>query len=1587
MAGTNSDGSIIIDTGLDTKGFDKGSKELLAAIQSLTQEVNQLGQTLQNTFSNYGNAASGSNTEVDALQNKVVALEAKVESLNATIADLQAKLAEAGGEQIVDPDALTQAGSAAGSAETQIEALEARIQELEGVVAELQSRLGEVDAQAVAPSFNMDQPKQSVTTLEKDIGKLGTTIEGMGKIADAAIEGDVKALNKFDEKSEQAQSTIDGLRQRLEAFGNTKFPTEDYKWMTSEITKADKTLQRLLDRQDRMDATGVKKNSKQYKNLQYDIEQARMNLSGLKAELADMEAEGEAFTMGSDTSQFAQYTAALDEIEGRLSGMQQEVQAAFVPPHLEQWNQMITLSGMIRSSFINAFSTIRNAALSIGNAVTHPIQSLDRLLGAVVTRAKNAASALAGMAKDAIVSGIRRIGEAAKNAAKHLATMTKNAVGNRLKSLGSSLFGVGKGAGSANKGLNMGLKTMLKYGLGIRSTFVLVNKLRNALVDGFGKMAQHSASFNSTISQFMTALNQLKYSFAAAFAPIAQVVLPLLTAMANAISAVVTRIGMLIAALTGKSTFAKAKAVQTDYAASLDGTSKSASGASDAIDDTTDSAKEAQKTIAGFDDVEILSDNSDTNKNAGSGGSGGSGGGAEDYFEDYFEDVPIDSMFGDLAQMIKDAWAKADFTEIGRMVGEKLKAALESIPWSKIKATLRKIAKCIATFLNGFLETPGLFTVIGKTIAEAINSAFEFVDSFVSNFHWNSLGIAIRDLILGVLNNIDWPLIYRTMTGLGAGIGTALENALNNQEVWSAASTALMNALNSLVYGAVAFLEAVNWKSAGQNIGQGLNDGIEAFDWNAVSTLLIDLINGVFDLWYNFVTTFDFKKFGSRIGTSMSDAIKGINWAEGGAGVGETINALYETLNGFVTSTDWKALGSAVIQSIAGFFGSLDWGLFAETLSSCIKGLFDALTGAIQEVDWKALPGHIVDAIGTFLTEFDWAGVAESVGALIGAAFTAIIEVGSTLWETLKGVGKNIMEGGFQGILDALANVGTWIVDNIFTPFINGFKSAFGIESPSKEMKPLGGYIIEGMLNGIIEGLASIGTWIVDNVFTPVITGFRSAFGLDGDEPALLTIGKSLIGGLKDGLLAAMDGVGDWIDTNITGPILGFFKDLFGINSPSTVFAEYGGYLLAGLKNGLLNAMNGIGDWIGTNVTGPICGFFKNLFGINSPSTVFAGYGGYLMEGLKEGIEEEADTPKTALSTAQEGMKGIFSATQKLTAWAKVGSNVMTLGLKAGIVGQTPAVLKLVQKLEESMRKEISSKESTWKSTMTKIMTSLQSVIKGKTSAIKSAMTNLMTQLHSAIQSRSSSLTNTMSSIANNMANSFSRHSWYSIGSNIGMGIYNGLIAYSGYLQTLAWNTAVNMYNAACRALNIHSPSRKFAWIGEMITAGLGNGIEDTQSNATDAVTSLADAVTKEAESASPLMQIDTALSGMADGLDEILASFSDKVIEGFDSLISALENVANGANFTVPAVANGSVAPYATRTATEANTGYDLSDLIETLTERDEERVTRDDLREILTNVVRQYMNIDFYIGDEQVARHANAGNKKLNRRYSTTG
>lgn len=109
--------------------------------------------------------------------------------------------------------------------------------------------------------------------------------------------------------------------------------------------------------------------------------------------------------------------------------------------------------------------------------------------------------------------------------------------------------------------------------------------------------------------------------------------------------------------------------------------------------------------------------------------------------------------------------------------------------------------------------------------------------------------------------------------------------------------------------------------------------------------------------------------------------------------------------------------------------------------------------------------------------------------------------------------------------------------------------------------------------------------------------------GLLANAPKLITAAAQLIGGLVKGLWDNRGLVVDAIK-KVGRAMIDGLKNLFGIHSPSTVFAGIGKNLLEGLWNGIQNMR----DWLirkirslGSAVTDAL----KAVLGIHSPSTVF----------------------------------------------------------------------------------------------------------------------------------------------------------------------------------------------------------------------------------------------------------------------------------------------------------------------------------------------------------------------------------------------
>lgn len=517
---------------------------------------------------------------------------------------------------------------------------------------------------------------------------------------------------------------------------------------------------------------------------------------------------------------------------------------------------------------------------------------------------------------------------------------------------------------SASGGLGGGLKNILKYAFGIRSLFVLVNKLRSALVDGFKNLAQYSGETNNSISMLMSSLTQLKNAFAAAFAPILNVVAPILNSLIQKIISVVNTFGQLTSALTGKGTYITAKKVQQDYAKSLNNNASSAKNAQKAN-------KDLQRTILGFDQINKMDDNSSSD-DSGNNGADTSGGLSP---SDMFETKEIPSKIKGLADLIKQAWKEADFTKIGEMVGEKLNAALQSIPWDKIKNTCNKIAKSVATFLNGFLETVD-WKLVGNTLAQGINTAFGMADTFARNFHWDSLGKAIGNGINGALGGLDWNLIRGTVRNISKGI---------------------TDTLNS-------FIQTTNWGLVGRSFGNG--------------------INTIIDFFHTAVSNFNWIGAGTSLATAINNAVNTIDFV----GIGQTFSTGIKGILDFgisaIENVDWWTLGEKVRDGIA----SVDWNGIADRLFELLGAAFAGLSAFFGGLISDAVTG----AKKYFQKKIEECGGNIPLGILKGIK-DGIIGIGGWIKEHIftpfiKGF-KNVF--GIHSPSTVMAEQGTYIISGL----------------------------------------------------------------------------------------------------------------------------------------------------------------------------------------------------------------------------------------------------------------------------------------------------------------------------------------------------------------------------------------------------------------------------------------------------------------------------------------------------------------------------------------------------------------------------
>lgn len=335
----------------------------------------------------------------------------------------------------------------------------------------------------------------------------------------------------------------------------------------------------------------------------------------------------------------------------------------------------------------------------------------------------------------------------------------KNQLKNAFGVIGDSIKRTGKRVvelDGKTKKTNRSLLRMIGTSLMMGMAFKAVMAIMNGIKEGMDNLAQYSDDTNADLSALKSSLTQLKNSFATAFAPILSVVTPILTSFMNTISEVVNKIGMLMAALTGKETYTKAVAVQEDYAAGLKDAANSAKEASKAQKDYTTSLDEINKV------------NPETPTS--------SSGKAD--ISDMFEEVEIPNSFQSLAGKIDGIFSPIinKFKDFGKRISEVTSEWWKGLDFVPLQTSFNGMMESISPFielsLNGLLwvyenvllplatwtieqATPALINLLAGAF-DLLCSVLEAL-SPLANWLWNNFLQPISEWTGGVIVNvINW---------------------------------------------------------------------------------------------------------------------------------------------------------------------------------------------------------------------------------------------------------------------------------------------------------------------------------------------------------------------------------------------------------------------------------------------------------------------------------------------------------------------------------------------------------------------------------------------------------------------------------------------------------------------------------------------------------------------------------------------------------------------------------------------------------------------------------------------------------------
>ena len=526
------------------------------------------------------------------------------------------------------------------------------------------------------------------------------------------------------------------------------------------------------------------------------------------------------------------------------------------------------------------------------------------------------------------------------------------------------------------------------------------------------------------------------------FLPLIQTVIPYLNAFVIAMRRVLTLLGM---KFHGDNWLADL----TDGVSegNFSGLEEEIEDTEDAINDATKAAKKFKQATMGFDELNIISPQTQSGSGSGSGGGGGFD--LSDDIEDALDEYEkvwdeafkkMQNKAEDIADKFMSYVEAKNWFGLGDWLGGSLAKNLASIPWDDVYAGAKNFGRGLADFLNGLIS-PDLFYQVGRTIAGSLNTVLYAFLSFGESFEFYDLGVSIGNGINGFFQEYDF---------------SALADTLNT---W-------IDGIEDIIGGAI---ETISWT----DVFKGLYDFFSNLEIDTI-TLIISA-----KALKNIVFMPGFKK------TMMTMAAEKI----GKISLPQLAVTFLKLSPSFAGTVSFDVIAFKILAEIDGAFSRL-LPSFSTGLGEDLKGaIFGALGGMWGGAALGFAGGPVGAIIGSFATalkqaiptafDFDW------TREWFKKATDSFKKIANTEWYNLVEIGSYIFEGVVEGFVGAFGLIFEPIA-KLFGGIWESFAQAFGIHSPAEKMKPLGAYIFLGVVEGFkakfSEWKKAIEDWYTNDV-------------------------------------------------------------------------------------------------------------------------------------------------------------------------------------------------------------------------------------------------------------------------------------------------------------------------------------------------------------------------------------------------------------------------------------------------------------------------------------------------------------------------